>query len=102
MPAVGRSLIMVRTPWTLLRSRVAIGALALVVGFGVAAAPRMLDGGGDVSATNATRGNPRAIATAPAASNAATSQMPLGTPTAPEAPEPAAATPARACRHVRG
>jgi hypothetical protein len=76
-----------------LRFNVTLGALALVVGFGIAAVPRLLDDGGEAKITDAARGNPRAIPTA--AARAASPVLPVG-PTAPEAPGPAAPTPTEA------
>ena len=76
-----------------LRSQAVLGLLALVVGFGVAAVPRLVgDDGGAERLTSATRGNPRAIQTEPIAVRAPAS-VPLAAPTAWEAPATAAATP---------
>jgi hypothetical protein len=76
-----------------LRFNVVLGALALVVGFGIASVPRLLDGGDEAQIADAARGNPRAIPTAPAASRSAPSPVLLTGPTAPEAPAPASPTP---------
>ena len=89
---------MARRPSATLWSNIALGALALVIGFGVAALPRLLANDTDEVATKATRGNPRAIPTQPVTARAATSPAPavLTAPAAPEAPAPAAATPTAA------
>ncbi len=77
------------------RSQAALAALALAVGFGVAAVPRLLgDSGGAL--TDATRGNPRAIRTEPVAAQAPSASVPNATPTVSEPPAAAAATPADA------
>jgi len=78
-----------------LRSQVLLGALALAVGFSVAAVPRLLDDDDGEVATKATRGNPRAIPTEPVAAREPIAPVPLA-PTGPEAPAAAAATPADA------
>jgi hypothetical protein len=79
-------------------SNIGLGALALVVGFGVAALPRLLASDTDEVPTKATRGNPRAVPTQAVTSRAATPPSPfvLGAPAAPEAPSAAAATPSAA------
>lgn len=86
---------MARRPSATLWSNLGFGALALVIGFGVAALPRVLANDTDEVATKATRGNPRAIPTQVVTSRAATSPTPavLAAPVAPEAPAPAATTP---------
>ena len=76
-----------------LRSQAGLGSLALVLGFGVAALPRLLDGGADERLTDAARGNPRSAATELVAPRAATPPVPPAAPTPPEAPAVAAATP---------
>jgi hypothetical protein len=80
-----------------MRSQLAFGALALLIGFSVAAAPRLLDESDDARVTDAARGNPRAIPTAPAQTRTApavVAQIPPASavegPSAP-APSPAAA-----------
>jgi hypothetical protein len=77
-----------------LRSQLALGALALAVGFGVAALPRLLNSDDAEVATAATRGNPRAIPLAPDAPRAAT--PPLDPPPEPDPADAPAATPGAA------
>ena len=77
------------------RSQAVLGVLALVVGFGVAAVPRLL-GDGAARPTEATRGNPRAIRPEPVAAQAPAASVPIAAPTAAEPPATAAPTPADA------
>jgi hypothetical protein len=78
-----------------MRSRLALGALALVLGFGAAAVPRLLSADGDEHVTNAARGNPRAIPTVPIEPRATGQAAPLGT-AASEQPGAPASSPAEA------
>ena len=74
-------------------ARCALAALALVVGFGVAALPGVFGGGAGERATNATRGNPRAIPTGPAAKRVTSLPAPVAAPASSETPTAPAATP---------
>src|SRR5262245_54790425 len=70
-----------------MRTQLALGALALILGFGVAAVPRLLSGGADEHVTNAARGNPRAIPTIPIDRHPAEQPAPVvGVPERPGAP----------------
>ncbi len=81
-----------RGRWQAGWTQVALGALALVVGFGVAAAPRLFGGGGE-RITNAARGNPRALPTESALSRPSTHPAESPVVSMPEAPAAPAATP---------
>ena len=78
------------------RSRLALGALALVLGFGIAAVPRLLDDSDEVRLTKAARGNPRAIPTAAAEPRTAPAVAEVPAAAAPEQPAVPAASPAAA------
>ncbi|HEY8215695.1 MAG TPA: hypothetical protein VIH82_01075 [Acidimicrobiia bacterium] len=79
-----------------MRSQLALGALALVVGFAVAAVPRLLEGDDGLRVTKAARGNPRSIPTSPIKAPPAPSQPVAATPAAPEEPALAAVSPSDA------
>jgi hypothetical protein len=77
----------------MMRSQLSLGALALVLGFGIAAVPRLLDDGGDARLTKAARGNPRAILTAPTGVRSVPTIDPIPAASASEAPAAPATSP---------
>jgi hypothetical protein len=79
-----------------MRSHLALGALALVLGFGIAATPRLLSSGDDEHLTNAARGHPRAIPTAPIATPNAPVSPQVAVAAGPEPPAAPAPSPAAA------
>jgi hypothetical protein len=74
-------------------SRVGLGALALVVGFSVAAVPRLVERGSDAESASAPRRHPRSASTERAASQATTRTLPLAATTTSEPADSPAATP---------
>jgi hypothetical protein len=78
------------------RSQLALGVLALVVGFGIAAVPRLADDDAGARLTKAALGNPRAIPTVAADARTAAAIEPSVTATAPEAPAEPAPSPSAA------
>jgi hypothetical protein len=78
------------------RSQVALGVLALVVGFGIAAVPRVVADDAGSRLTKAARGNPRAIPTVAGDARTAPTIDPPFAATAPESPSEPATSPAAA------
>ena len=78
------------------RSQLALGAVALVLGFGMAAVPGCSTTATQRASTNAARGNPRAIPTAAADPRTAPPVAALPAAATPEQPAAPAASPAAA------